>query len=54
MNHLVSDSKSGKVFATLEEAAGFADAFFRDIGIMLAVTKTKRKVTHIFRREEHK
>lgn len=52
MNHLVSDSKSGKVFATLEEAAGYADAYFRDTGIMLAVTKTKRKVTHTFQKEE--
>lgn len=49
MNYLVSDyTKKGKVFATFEEARGYANEIFMRTGYVLCVTKTKRKVTHVY------
>lgn len=48
MNYLVQDSKRGKVFATLEEAAGYAAEIRKATGEFVAVTETRRKVTHTF------
>ena len=47
MNYLVHDyTKRGKVFATLEEANGYANTAMQFSGVVWAVTETKRKVTH--------
>lgn len=46
MNYLVQDSKRGKVFATLEEAAGYAADIRKATGEIVAVVETARQVTH--------
>lgn len=48
MNYKVHDSKRGKVFATLEEANGYANDVARKTGYVLLVTETKAKVTHTY------
>lgn len=52
MNYLVSASKNGFVFATMEEAVSFCNHFFRETGIMVSVVQTQRKVTHVMNVEE--
>lgn len=47
MNYLVHDhTKRGKVFATLEEANGYANTAMKYTGVVWLITETKRKVTH--------
>jgi len=36
------------VFGTLEEAIACAEEIFRDTGIIVSITETKEKVTHIY------
>ena len=37
-----------RVFGTLQEAKAYADDYFGKTGVILAVTATNRKVTHIY------
>ena len=48
-NYLVQDyTKRGKVFATLEEASAYREDLAKQIRIIYAVIRTKRKVTHTY------
>lgn len=48
MSYLVQDSKRGKVFATLKEAAAYAAEIRKATGEIIAVVETRRKVTHFY------
>lgn len=48
MAYKVHDGKRGHIFATLEEAARYADAIRKNSGYIVAVTETKAKATHVY------
>lgn len=37
-----------KVFETKAEAIAYADSYFAKTGVLLGITETTRKVTHIY------
>ena len=47
MNH-INWLVDNKVFATREEAIGYANLYLARTGIFIGVTATRRKVTHAF------
>lgn len=50
MNYLVHDhTKSGKVFATLEQANKYRSDIINQTGRVYLITETKRQVTHIYK-----
>jgi len=48
MNYKVHYGKRGKVFATLAEASAYANEIMRRFGVIVAVTETKARATHIY------
>lgn len=48
-NYLVHDTKTGKVFGTLAEAAAYAEEYRKKTRVILCITETTRKVSHVFK-----
>lgn len=49
MNYRVWDKGKGKVFETLEQAAGYANLIKTTTGVIVAITETRSPVTHVFK-----
>lgn len=52
--YTVWDSKTGKTFATSDEAIAYANERLRKTGEILAITQTNRKATHKYGKESKK
>lgn len=48
MNYHVHDTKRGHVFETLTEARAYASMIAKKTGVIVLVTETKRKPTHVW------
>ena len=48
MNYKVHDTKRGKVFETLKEAQAYANEIEDRTHVIVAITETRAKVTHIY------